>query len=423
MSSIFGSSQLKILLNKSYFSFLVALITLILLPIRVYILPPFMALWCVVCFFENYSLFVTKWKWRNEYSLLFILFLTYYLWQAAGLIYTTDLKMGFLNLFSRFSLILYPLVLIFPGEMIRKRIKLLLRTFVIGTSLFLLICYFYALSRSLDMTAGSLSFNPHPADFPWLNYFYSSLLTLDQHPSYIAMYAILSLFICFESSFDTSLKFKYRIIWLLVGFFLLISQYFLSSRAGLLTCLLLVPAYFILKFRQLSKGKYAWVVIILLLAAILPVVLKNQRVDYLYGRISGNQTGYVRKEDPRLIIWQSAFNVAKKKILLGVGIGDVRDELVLEYKNIGEEKMAAEKFNAHNQFLETLVENGIIGLILFGSIFIKMLQIAFSEKNLLYLMFILLTFIFFIFETVLYRLAGVTFFSIFSVLLVYYRKE
>jgi O-antigen ligase len=81
--------------------------------------------------------------------------------------------------------------------------------------------------------------------------------------------------------------------------------------------------------------------------------------------------------------------------------------------------MAKEQFNAHNQFLEVLLENGIIGLVLFISIFVSMFYIGISDKNLLYIMFILMIFMFLLFETVLNRLAGVTFFSFFSMLLCY----
>ena len=142
-------------------------------------------------------------------------------------------------------------------------------------------------------------------------------------------------------------------------------------------------------------------------------------MDYLYGRFVRNQDDYDRKEDPRLVIWKSALEIASKNFLLGVGIGDVREELSEEFLRIGEVQMAKDRFNAHNQFLEVLLENGIIGLIIFISIFVCMFYIAFSDKNLLYIIFILMTLMFFMFETVLYRLAGVSFFSLFSFILIH----
>lgn len=407
------------LLKNGYYSYLVALISLILLPIHVKYMPPFMILWGICRLVESHFQVKSQRKLLTGYKILFALFIIYYLWQAFGLIYTTDTKMGLSNLFGRLSLVLFPLVLIFPGEMIKNNVKILKRVFAVSTFLFMLFCFSYAFYKSTHFQYGLWTFNPHPVENYWLSHFYSTELTISQHPSYVAMYVLLSVFICFESYFDYSLKFKCRILWLTLGLILLITQYFLSSRAGIIICLILIPSYFIIKLKQLGKWKYAWIWISLIIIALLPLIAKNQRVDYLYGRLFKEQVGYDRKKDPRFIIWKSAFEIARNNILVGVGIGDVRTELSSEYKRIGEEKMATERFNAHNQFLEVLVENGIIGLALFVSIFICMLYIAFSGNNLLYIMFILLIFMFFLFETVLYRLAGVTFFPLFSFLLIY----
>ncbi|MGA2406184.1 MAG: O-antigen ligase family protein [Bacteroidales bacterium] len=410
------------LLKRRSTSYLFALLTVIVLPIHVQYLPPLMILWGIFWILENYLRFSMIWDTKKSYRVLFILFISYYIWQAAGLIYTSDIKMGLSNLFGRLSLILFPLVLIFPGEIIKSRAKNLIRVFAVCTFLFMLFCFSYALYQSVNLKNGLWTFNPHPSDFSWLSYFYSSNLTISQHPTYIAMYVLFSVFICIESWFDYSLKFKYRVLWLILALLLIISQYFLSSRAGILISLILVPLYFIIKFREFGKKRFAWLWIILVIIILLPFIIKNQRVDYLYGRLFHKQIGYERKRDPRFLIWKSAFEIARKNVLLGVGIGDVRTVLILEYKRIGEEQMAIERFNAHNQFLEVLLENGIIGLGFFISMFICMFYIVLSDKNLLYGLFIMILFMFFMFETVLYRLAGVSFFSLFSFLLIYINK-
>lgn len=411
------------LLKRGYFSYVCALLSVIILPIHVKYLPPFMIMWGICWILENYTRFNIIWNSKKEYKLLFIMFVVYYLWQAIGLIYTTDIKMGLLNLFGRLALILFPLVLIFPGETIINKAKILIRIFALSTFLFILFCIVYALYRSVSLQNGLWTFNPHPAEYPWLSYFYGSDLTISQHPSYIAMYVLLSVFICFESWFDHSAKFQYRILWLILGFLLLISMYFLSSRAGILISLILIPFYIIYKFNRLRKGKFIWIVVILIVILLIPLVLKNKRVDYLYGEVFNKQVDYQRKKDPRFLIWGSTLNIVQQNLLLGVGIGDVRTELAKEYERIGEVEMAKERLNAHNQFLEVLLENGIIGLVLFISMFICMFYIAFSDKNLLYGMFILMLFMFFLFETILYRLAGVSFFSLFSFLLLHIPKK
>jgi len=408
----------KFILNGGL-TFIFCLLSVVILPTYIHYLPPVMILWVLFWILDNRSGLKKDIFIGNKAAILFSLFIFYYLWQAVGLIYTTDTKMGLSNLFGRLSLVLFPLVLIFPGAMIKNNIKTLIRIFVISTFLFMLFCFSYALYRSVSLQDGLWTFNSHPEVSVWLNYFYSSELTVSQHPSYIAMYVLLSTFICFESYFDFSLKSKSRIMWLILGLLLLMSQYYISSRAGILICMVLVPLYFIVKFKNLGKKRFAWLWIILILIALAPLIIKNQRVDYLYGRVFNKQVGYERKRDPRILIWESSLKIARKNLLLGVGIGDVRTELAQEYERIGEVAMAKERLNAHNQFLEVLLENGIIGLLLFISIFVSMFYIAFSEKNLLYGLFILMIFMFFLFETALYRLAGVSFFALFSFLLIY----
>jgi O-antigen ligase len=406
-------------LTKGYYSYLVAIITVIILAVHVQYLPPCLILWCLVWLLENRPRFKYIWQNNRYFSTLGILFGIYYLWQVFSLTYTSDMKLGMNNLFGRLSLLLFPLVLFYPGETIRNRAKILLKIFAISTFLFIVFCFCHAFLRSVYMLNGHWTFNPHPQERSWLNYFYGSDLTTPQHPSYAAMYVVLAFFICFESWFDFSNDFSKRIWWLIIGFFLLISQYFLSSRAGILASMLMVPFYFIFKLRQSGKGRYVWIGIIVIVILLIPVILNNQRVDYLSGSMSKKQSGYIRQKDPRLIIWDSALQIAKNHLLLGVGIGDVRTELTLEYKRIGENKMAGEKLNAHNQFLEVLVENGIIGVILILSIFIYMAWLAYTGKNLMYGLFIIIVFIFFQFESMLYRLAGVSFFSLFSFLLMH----
>ncbi|HUX57982.1 MAG TPA: O-antigen ligase family protein [Bacteroidales bacterium] len=419
MNPIIDKIQLNNLLKEGYFSFIAATLTVIVLPIHVQFLPPFMILWGVFWLIEKMFNAENKSDITTINKLFFLLFIIYYLWQVIGLLYSDDLRMGYSNLFGRLSLLLFPLVLTFPGYAIRKKAKYLMKIFAVSTFIFILFCFFFALLRSLNYQEGGWTFNPHLPGFPWLNYFYGSSLTLSQHPSYIAMYVLLATFISFESWFDYSLKFKHRILWLLLGFLLIISQYFLSSRAGILISLVLVPLYFTRKFYILGKRRFAWIWIILVIIVLVPVIAKNQRVDYLYGSFIHKKDDYERKEDPRFLIWKSALKIARQNLLIGVGIGDVRTSLASEYEMIGEEKMAKERFNAHNQFLEILLENGIIGLVLFISIFAVMSYIAISDKNLLYGVFIFMIFMFFMFETVLYRLAGVTFFSLFSFLLLH----
>jgi len=159
--------------------------------------------------------------------------------------------------------------------------------------------------------------------------------------------------------------------------------------------------------------------ILLILVALYPIIHSNERVKLVLNEVSDGSLKQKAIQDGRVIIWRSALSIVKNNLVFGVGIGDGRTELLKEYKKIGNKDLIENNYNVHNQFLEILLENGIIGLIFFLAILVCMVTIIFFNKNLLYGMFVIMMLVFFMFETILYRLAGVAFFSLFSFLLLY----
>ena len=154
------------------------------------------------------------------------------------------------------------------------------------------------------------------------------------------------------------------------------------------------------------------------------VVLKsNNRVQKIINEITVGSEKLNAASDNRLIIWKSALKITERNLLLGVGIGDVRSELMKEYKQIGNQEIIKKNYNVHNQFLEVLLENGLIGLVIFLVILGYMLFIAMRYNNVLYFLFLITSIIFFLFETVLYRFPGMSFFALFSFLMIYIPKK
>jgi O-antigen ligase len=156
----------------------------------------------------------------------------------------------------------------------------------------------------------------------------------------------------------------------------------------------------------------------------MPVLRSNPRFSHYFNDESKEQlTGELLKES-RLVIWKSSINIVRNNFVFGVGTGDIQDELNKEYQLEGVKVLAiANNLNTHNQFLEVLVENGFIGILLFLWLFGIMFYLSLKEANIIYLMFIMIAFISFFFETMLNRLAGVSFFPLFSFLLIYRDKK
>ncbi len=409
--------------NKGYITFFFAIITVILMPAYIWILPPFLILWGIGWLWENRLKIKNVFDTKRYYKVLFILFILFYAWQLAGMLYSDNPNTGWENLKVRLSLIFFPMVLLEPGEMIRKNGKYLLRLFAGSTLIYIIICFINAFINSANIQSGVWIFDPHPEEEYWLNYFYGQEFSLFQHPSYQAMYVLMSVFICLESWFDRTFKKNHRFFWLASGIFLLISLYFLSSRAGLLAAVLLVPFYLFIKIKNRTRNQFTWILILLGVIIILPVIFTNKRMNTFIHDINQKSFDEMENMDDRRIIWKSAFIVARDHYIWGLGTGDVEAGLVNEYQEIGNQLLAEKKMNAHNQFLEILLENGIIGLVLFVMILSYMIYILWKGRNILYGVFVLLIFLFFLFETMLNRLAGVSFFAMFSFLLLHIKRK
>jgi O-antigen ligase len=100
---------------------------------------------------------------------------------------------------------------------------------------------------------------------------------------------------------------------------------------------------------------------------------------------------------------------------IGVGTGDVRDEIEKQYQIDNSILSDEYRLRAHNQFLTFLVSFGIIGLIVFVlSIIYPLFKITDSY---LYLSFVVIALLSMLTEDTLESQAGVTFFAFLNIFL------
>jgi O-antigen ligase len=382
-------------------------------------MPPFIIAWLLFWLIDftlrNWKISEDEKKIRS----LFFLFLGLNLVFLIGLICSENIHVGSVLFFRRLSLLVFPILLFSPGYEIKKRIDLLLKVFVAGIIAFIVFCFCYALYRSIIFRDGSWNFNPYVPDQPWLNYFYGQMLSINQHPSYVAMYSLLGMFISLEFFSHKSLNGKVRLLWLTAAVFLFTSLYFLSSRAAYLAILIILPVIIWIKFKPRKFNIVAIFSLIIIIGLVSVLYLKNQRVSIYFDKT----TDPAILNDGRLEIWKSALKVAEKNPLFGTGIGDYYEALDKEFKQAGFTAGYYKDFNAHNQYLEILCMAGVSGFLLFLAILGLMIAFAIKDRNILYGAFIMMMLIFFSFESILSRFAGNAFFALFSFLLIYYKES
>jgi O-antigen ligase len=401
-------------------SFFFACVSVILIPLHTKFLPPFVVLWTISRIIEisvNHTNKIILPEVPRKNLILIVLFLALFFWEATSLIYSDNLINGLNIIFSRLSLLIFPLLFIFPGRRIVNQGKTLLQLFAGGTTLFITFCFLYATFRSITYVGGQFVFNPHPPEGYWMSYFFSPYFSVIQHSSYTAMFVILSIWIVLETILLGGIKKKQKVMWIISGVILLASIYFLSSRAGFLAFFLSMSLFFLFTIRSRKKIFYTGTLLLFLLLGGFLVARTNERVKIVLEQISNGSFSEKIANDSRILIWKCSINIISNNLLVGVGIGDVRDELVKEYSKKGDKDLILNRYNAHNQFLEVSLEGGLIGLAILILIIGFMTYYAISEKNTLYGLFIGLIFTFFLFESVLYRFSGISFFSLFSFIL------
>jgi O-antigen ligase len=398
------------------------LLSVIILPVYIHYLPAVMILWVLFWIIENRSALKKDIITNNKAAILFFIFIAFFLWQILGLFLAESLSTGFERLFKRLSFLLFPLVLFYPGSRIIKNIDLIIKVFAICTFIYIVYCFGNALHHSLIIQNHNWIFNPHPSDYDFENYFYGARLSDPVHPSYLSMYIVISVLISFESLFDDSITYLKKGLWISMIVVFIVVIYLLSARAGILAAVIVFPVYFLFKFYARYPKWIAFFGLVTLAVILAVVAKKNERISSSIEGVSQQNFNETLKNDPRLLIWKSALGVIRKNLILGVGTGDATNELKEEFISRGYVNGFYDNLNAHNQFLEILLENGLIGLILFLGILVYMAYIAINQHNLLLGMFLVTTVIFFIFETMLNRLAGVSFFALFSFLLIYTKQ-
>ena len=61
----------------------------------------------------------------------------------------------------------------------------------------------------------------------------------------------------------------------------------------------------------------------------------------------------------RILVWSFSLNLIKSNPIIGVGTGDIKDELIKLYKKEGYPILVKRQYNSHNQYLQTAAALGI----------------------------------------------------------------
>ena len=359
----------------------------------------------------------------------FFALLVFFMLHILSLIYSADLKEGLFDLEVKLSLFLIPLFL-FGSKFLKipEKKNIIFYAFIIGLFFASLICYLSALYNSISLLVSNE--NDVTPFYLLLNPFQYKSFSLFHHPSYFAMYLTVGItIILYLLDHKESYSKKYfKSLGFLIAFFV-VTVFLLSSRAGILSLILILIIWLYYKTKSFSrKNKYLVqsVSLISLTIVFIAVLYFGDRFSYVKKEIEDFRTAENVENvnwgsiSLRLQIWHYALQIIKNKPVFGIGTGDVKTELRKLAENDGISQIGALNLNVHNQFLETWIGIGLFGFLLL--ILILLLPVL-VESNLFLKLIAVIIAVNFLFESMLNRLGGVAFFSFFYCLSVYSIKN
>jgi O-antigen ligase len=320
--------------------------------------------------------------------------------QLLGFFYSDNSKLALFDLQTKLSFLLAPLIIrtdLINYENLEKIKKAFIQGCILGVLLNLSTSFYrYYLSKEMD------------------SFFYGNFSS-HIHTSYFSLYLTFALsFILFSK------KMRSKAIWWYFAGILLLGIILCLSRAGIITALL-VFIFFIREIYSTVDNKNAIKIIIgsILLIGLMSLLLPKVRERIKNAFVIKEQndesiqaaTAYQRIE-----VWKVSVHLIKQNPILGYGPGDVKEELVKEYKKRLLLFAAKYTLNAHNQYLQTMLANGLLGLLVLMAILLSGLQNAIKTKNQILVVLLLISFVGFIFESMLETQAGIVFFVFFYLL-------
>ena len=185
---------------------------------------------------------------------------------------------------------------------------------------------------------------------------------LGLHHNYLALYLVTDLAFLYTQFVERDKSTRQRRLLLLIpAAAALVAYLFMSaSRSGILTLGLLAIACLV----HLTFVRKRWKTgLCITLFSIGLLAGAYWAVPSTFSRfttpLQNRDANHVA--DEREILWECGLKTAKKSLLFGYGSGDYMPPLLESYTQRGYHKAVQETLGTHNQYLETILETGLVG--------------------------------------------------------------
>jgi O-antigen ligase len=327
-----------------------------------------------------------------------------YLAYLVGCLYTNHAEIAQKYLEYKLSFIVFPFLFSFvPKEKIK--INIIYIWFIIGVFVLSILGFIHSVncggSRSCFLTI----------QFSYIH-----------HPTYFASFHLLAMVMAI---YGYKSKLKYFDSWWIFVFVLVsfISQILSLSLAGIILLVALALIYSLYLIKKRFSRRY-----MILATIILPVVAylfltKTPQIEgewnnakYYAETFKENPEKFVKTRvypfsgtETRLILWTASWNIIQK-YPWGAGTGNVDEYLSRELNNLGQNNLAKQKYNPHNQFFQTFIELGWVGFLILMIVLGYYLFVAFKRKDVFLAILVFSLAFNSLFESMLQRQSGIVFY-------------
>lgn len=398
-----NQSAIKRKIAEKLFIGLLCAVALVL-PFHKVLPSPLLTLAAIIGIFSGN--FPQKWK-RLKSNRSILIFASLYLIALAGYLLSDNKPIAARDLQVKISIALIPVILGAYIDLTKREVMLIIRCFVIS-------CFIFAVAA---LNKAAFDYFTTGVN----HFFYTDLVEFTFiHPSYIAMFEVFAVIVLLFNLLKVwkQSSFKFKLLHISSILFLIFFIFLLSSKMAILSLFVLVSMILYISLAPVV-GRFKTILIlfaILITGLIVILSLPKTRERFLM-LFSYNQVDYANSTDSREEIWKSGFQISGEHFFTGVGSGDAEQVLVDHYQANKFSKGVEERYNAHNQYLQIMIETGVFGLVLFLIVIIYSIRCALKYRDYLYFTFLLLFLINIFTESMLKTQSGVVFYAFFNSLL------
>ena len=342
------------------------------------------------------ELFSCKYKLKSilRFDNPLLWFVGLYLLYCVGMLWTKDVKLGFDDLVIKLPMLVVPVLFLFvPKRMlVRRRLWLYAFAFVCGLVVFELFLFAKAV-----IAGGGISKTLYNSDY--INFYHYTYRTLACNMALVILYKMpLTRLFAWSAKRSAIVRF---VLMALLNFFVAT----MYSRMGFFL-LLVADALIVIDTLFVRKVYGETVAMLAIILLTIGLTFSNERFGKRYKTIHELEN---QKKDPkpkadRPLIYSNALNLIGQNPILGAGTGDVKQVMNDLYKSHG---ITEGNLNPHNQFLQTAIALGCVGLLLLLMIYFCFALRLFDRGAWLLVSAVLLSAVCMLTESVLERQMGV----------------